>query len=137
EKREEICSWTVAARTSSASPEARSSKKRACRSRDALIGPISGRRVPAARPTFYRGPTIATRGPFALDRSRRSTSYGPMAASEPLRFHELSASETEIVEHQDGRRVAAVPRHAIRSIQLEYGILAERPVHQGIFALVL
>jgi hypothetical protein len=62
---------------------------------------------------------------------------GPVASSEPLRFHGISLSEAEIVERQDGRRVAAVPRAAIRSLQLEHGIVAERPLRQAAFALVM
>jgi hypothetical protein len=60
-----------------------------------------------------------------------------MAASGPLRFHGLEVSEAEIVERQDGRRVVAIPIRAIRSVRLEHGIVAERPLRQAIVALAL
>lgn len=60
-----------------------------------------------------------------------------MATSEPLRFHGLVVSAAEIAEVQDGRRVTAIPRSAIRTIRLEHGIVAERPLLQALFGLAL
>jgi hypothetical protein len=60
-----------------------------------------------------------------------------MATPEVLEFHGLEISVDKIAEHQDGRRTVVIKRSAIRAIRLEHGFIAERPLRQVLFGLVL